>query len=266
MKKWLSMMMILTLCAGLTACGSKSDSQPGTSAAQAQTQEETTAPDTASETAAETSEVPSSAALSYAVTEARLEAENCHFVYPQFSNADPAISGFYNEQWAELARSYLQMTAKDPSRTCTVNYQIMTQSEDLLSILFTGEWTIEGGAYPSAFFLTYNIDMKTGETIRLADAVDLTALSAQLAEGDFSLPSDYSYLEDYKKDLFTGSSASDISARLEMADYEVTASEGGLTASNQTPADFSYYNNGELRIIVYTIHALGDFAALIPNT
>lgn len=50
-----------------------------------------------------------------------------------------------------------------------MNYEVMMDTQDTLSILYTGDYSVEGGIYPSHFLFTTNIDMRTGEKIRLPD-------------------------------------------------------------------------------------------------
>lgn len=54
---------------------------------------------------------------------------------------------------------------------------------DTLSILMNGNICEQGAAHPYSFKYTYNIDLNTGESIRLADHVDVDRLAENLFAG-----------------------------------------------------------------------------------
>jgi hypothetical protein len=201
----------------------------------------------------------------YSITPESRNGGRYSICFPQISGASPDIADFYNARWLELADSLVRETAEDTALHLTLDFQVMTQTEDMLSLLFSGSRYYENNPYPTAFYLTYNIHMKTGETICLNDEI-LDEICESLASGSFSFPSDYSELKNYKSEIFSGSDASAIRERLARADYMVVSTEQGLFCEQGcSPSDFTYYNNGDLRILVTVLHALGDYVTIISS-
>lgn len=218
----------------------------------------------------ETVEVTTQSALPqknpYIVTELTMVGDSYTLSFPQLEGSDEITCDFYNQLWLDMAEDYATQAAADPDLSYTLNFQVMTLTDDLLSILFKGQSIYAGAAYPTNFYLTYNIDLKSGETVRLANSPKLPKIVDVLSSRAFDFHENYAYLAEFKDQVFVGHDTSMIMTRLSSADYQVKLTKGGLALADEShPTDFTYYEDGELRILVQVIHALGDYVVIIPT-
>lgn len=113
--------------------------------------------------------IPVAEETSFETIPETLQDGNLTIEYPQLS---PVQDGAVEQQINEVIKedvSLFMNDYKDPDASLNMDYKIMLQNDEILSIVYTGDYSFTGGMYPSHFLFTTNIDMKTGEKIKLTD-------------------------------------------------------------------------------------------------
>lgn len=192
---------------------------------------------------------------SYQVTDVVLEEEpGLHITYPQIENlANQDIQ----EKWNSIIRGTEERAVEgwlsvgeSQGSSYEVSYTVKTMTPDTLSILMNGQINEEDAAHPYSFKYTYNIDLNTGESIRLKDHVNVEKLAENLFAG-----TGY-YVEEslapyFQERLVSIYETPDSLARsLEGYDY---AEDGSA------PYGYSYLADGKVWICMEVPHALGDY-------
>lgn len=130
--------------------------------------------------------------------------------------------------------------------TIDINYKIVCQEPELLSIIYSGVGNVSGAAHPSNLFYTTNLDITNKKNLRLNDIVNINDdFVNMLINGSFkAVNSEYEAeykaeinmvtLEDWKKNLLAAD------------------------PSDKMGSEFSYMTKDSLGISIGVIHALGD--------
>ena len=168
----------------------------------------------------------------------------------------PQIEGLSNEEiQGKWNRIFLGMEERamdewDASGTYEVTFEIKTMTKDVLSILMNGSFHAEGAAHPSSFKYTYNIDLNTGESIRLADhvSVDKVAENMFAGTGYYVEESLAPHFAERLKVIYESPGA--LARSLAGYDY----SEDG-----SAPYGYSYLADGKVWLCMEVPHALGDY-------
>jgi hypothetical protein len=93
--------------------------------------------------------------------------------YPQLIKMkDPTKEQQINEWLKKEAIQYVDQY-EDSHVTLNMGYQVTINTEDMLSILYTGDRSVKGGPYPTHLLFTTNINIKNEEKIRLSDVVSI---------------------------------------------------------------------------------------------
>lgn len=136
----------------------------------------------------------------------------------------------------------------DGDVTIDINYKIVCQEPELLSIIYSGVGNISGAAHPSNLFYTTNLDITNKKNLRLTDIVNIDDdLVNMLINGGFkAVNSDYE--SEYKSSI-NMLTLGDWKKMLQAAD-----------PSDKMGSEFSYMTKDSLGISLGVIHALGDHA------
>ena len=106
------------------------------------------------------------------------------FTYPEVKFSNNFINTRINEKIREEVKE-LFATVKQPDRstTATMNYEIMCDDKNILSVILTEIVYFEGAAHPSTFKRALNFDTRTGKFIKHAD---LKNISREYAKTDYT--------------------------------------------------------------------------------
>lgn len=190
---------------------------------------------------------------SYEIVAETLAQTGISISYPQIAELS---DGEVQEKWNEIieghARTALEQTEEGGS--LEVSYKIKTMNDQLLSILIEGSYSRPGGPYPTVFRYTYNIDVNSGESVRLAYYQDVERLAENLLSG--------------KGYTVEGELGEELTERLsilygnqeQLAD---TLRNFDYGENRETPSGFSYHENGKVHLCIAVPHALGDYADVI---
>ena len=136
----------------------------------------------------------------------------------------------------------------DGEVTIDINYKIVCQEPELLSIIYSGVGNVTGAAHPSNLFYTTNLDIKNTKILRLNDIVDINDDFVNMfINGKFkAVNSDYE--SEYKSEI-SMVTFDEWKKRLLAAD-----------PSDKMGSEFSYMTKDSLGISIGVMHALGDHA------
>ncbi len=182
-------------------------------------------------------------------TESRLyEKDEIKIRYPQFNrSADSAWEAKINElirREAMKGADYFE--GAEGKVHVEVDYKIALQTQEQLSLIFSGLGYVEDAAYPINLFYTLNLDLASGTRLRLTDLVRVDeAFAKYFAEGGFEPVN--TELEPHYRDYFSGVSVKEWVQRLLNADPE-----------DIRDGTFSYLTKDSLGISISLIHAMGD--------
>ena len=192
---------------------------------------------------------------SYQVTDVVLEEESgFHITYPQIENLE---NQDIQKKWNAIIRGTEERAVEgwlseeeSQGSSYEVSYTVKTMTSDTLSILMNGQIYEEGGTHPYSFEYTYNIDLNTGESIRLKDHVNVEKLAENLFAGT-GYYVEQSLAPYFQERLVSIYETPDSLARsLEGYDY---AEDGSA------PYGYSYLADGKVWICMEVPHALGDY-------
>lgn len=136
----------------------------------------------------------------------------------------------------------------DGNVTIDINYKIVCQEPELLSIIYSGVGNVSGAAHPSNLFYTTNLDIANRKNLRLSDIVNINDdFVKMLINGEFKAVNS-EYESEYKSDI----------NMLTLDDWKKAL----LAADplDKMGSEFSYMTKDSLGISIGVIHALGDHA------
>lgn len=193
---------------------------------------------------------------SYRIREMVLSEGDIKISCPQIEGlADEDIQGKWNRIF--LGAEERAMDEWDASGTYEVTYEVKTMTKDVLSILMNGSFFGDGAPYPSSFKYTYNIDLNTGESIRLADHVDVEKVAENMFAGTgyYVEESLAPYFAERLKAIYESPGA--LARSLEGYDYKEDQS---------APYGYSYISDGKVWLCMEVPHALGDYIEVELDT
>jgi len=136
----------------------------------------------------------------------------------------------------------------DGDVTIDINYKIVCQEPELISIIYSGVGNVSGAAHPSNLFYTTNLDITNIKNLRLNDIVNINDdFVNMLINGSFKAINS-KYEAEYKSEI-NMLTLEDWKKRLLAAD-----------PSDKMGNEFSYMTKDSLGISIGVIHALGDHA------
>lgn len=136
----------------------------------------------------------------------------------------------------------------DGEVTIDINYKIVCQEPELLSIIYSGVGNVSGAAHPSNLFYTTNLDITNRKNLRLNDIVNINDdFINMLINGGFKAVNS-EYEAEYKSEI-NMLTLEEWKKRLLAAD-----------PSDKMGSEFSYMTKDSLGISIGVIHALGDHA------
>lgn len=185
----------------------------------------------------------------YRVSELLIENDGMKISCPQIEGlGDETIQGKWNRIF--LGTEEQVVDAWDGSGEIEVTYEVKTMTADMLSILMNGYFYGEGEERPYNFKYTYNIDLNTGESIRLKDHVDVEKIAENMFAG-----TGY-YVDEALAPLFVER----LDAIYESPDALARSLEGyDYAESGTSPYGYSYIQDGKVWICMEVPNELGDY-------
>lgn len=186
---------------------------------------------------------------SYRVKEMVLSEGEIRISCPQIEGLpDEQIQGKWNRIF--LGAEERAMDEWEADGSYEVSFEVKTMTRDVLSILMNGFYYGEDAAHPYSFKYTYNIDLNTGESIRLADHVDVEKTAENLFAGTGYYVEE-SLAPHFAERLKVIYDSPEALAR-SLAGYDYSEDESA-------PYGYSYIRDGRVWLCMEVPHALGDY-------
>jgi hypothetical protein len=186
--------------------------------------------------------------------ELRAYEDGINISYPVFDHLSPEINALIRDKAHTALRDYDGLFDSHEEDDFTVsleleiNYEIMLMNENMLSVLFTGTAYISpAGVRPNNYLYSVNIDLQTGELIKLADVIEINEAFLELFLSDEINSEFFEQKEPFFEHYFEFYSEEDLLQRLQGVD-------------SATWTDSSYYTESSVFISLGTIHVLGSYA------
>lgn len=171
--------------------------------------------------------------------------------YPQISglsdqDKQKRINGILKDEALKVLKYY-----ENPfgSVELNINYKVSLKDANVLSIQYSGVGSVDTAAHPNSLFYTTNIDINTGNRIRLKDVVNIDKkLADKFLSGGFKAlwPEQSEALEHHTSE--------------EMQESFKKADSLDSIGTEEQSDVFSYFTTDSLGISISVGHAMGDHA------
>ena len=193
-------------------------------------------------------------AVSYSIETAVHEEGIVKVTYPQLSGMENTeIQAKLNEG---IRQTILQGSNAEGLSAYEYSYETASKGTGVVSFVFKGYENYEGSAYPINEVKTLNLNLLTGETVRLKDYADVaTIVSALEMDMGYEVVSEGISKEDFSAFLNNGY----------VTDYAITMLDYDVDFKNLSliPTGYSCIRDNHLVLFVETEHAMGDYVEII---
>ncbi|MBN1049352.1 DUF4163 domain-containing protein [Clostridium botulinum] len=181
----------------------------------------------------------------------------------------PEIKKFNDDEKLKLINKYLKGCAlkvlddyvkEDPNLEAVnlnVNYDVKFKNEKYISIVYEGEVNVNGTAYPSSIFYTTNVDLESGNIIRLSDYSNVNDILNKLKDPkNIKVIAESDELAAAQKDFILNIGNDNLINMLKNADFHE------VNTKIESPKDgvYSYFDKDGVVISLQVNHAIGDHA------
>lgn len=192
-------------------------------------------------------------AVSYNIESAVYEDGAVSVEYPQLTGME---NGEIQQQINESIKSSVTGNIfTENISSYELKYETATKGSGMVSFIFRGMAYYENAAYPNNIIKTLNINLNTGESVRLKDFSDIAEVVSclELADGYF-VANDGVDMADFSAFLNNGA----------VTDYAMTLLDYDIDFQNPDliPAGFSAVRDNHLVLFIEAEHAMGDYVEL----
>ncbi|HBJ1647128.1 DUF4163 domain-containing protein [Clostridium botulinum] len=181
----------------------------------------------------------------------------------------PEIKKFNDDKKLKSINKYLKESAlkvlddyvkEDPNLEAVnlnVNYDVKFKNEKYISIVYEGEVNVNGTAYPSSIFYTTNVDLESGNIIRLSDYSNVNDILNKLKDPkNIKVIAENDELAVAQKDFILNIGNDNLINMVKNADFHE------VNTKIESPKDgvYSYFDKDGVVISLQVNHAIGDHA------
>lgn len=192
--------------------------------------------------------------ISYSIETAAYEEGAVKVTYPQISGMENAeIQSKLNEG---IKQAVLQGSTEAGLSAYEYSYETASMGAGVVSFVFKGYVNYEGSAYPVNEVKTLNLNLLTGENLRLKDYADVaTVVSSLEMDMGYEVVSEGISKEDFSAFMNNGY----------VTDYAMTMLDYDMDFKNMSlvPTGYSCIRGNHLVLFVETEHAMGDYVEII---
>lgn len=195
------------------------------------------------------------------VTIEKYSNNNISIEYPSVSDSLSSNASAVNDLVKNNAMSVISAYGVDESAdSLTIDCQIISANKQRLTVLYTGDLTVSGGAHPTALYFTNTIDMDEVADIGLSTYADPYTMAGYVMSDDCTFEGLTADQEAAVKEYKASQSINIYNDLFKNADFPL---KGGAF-----PECFSYEVQGEIHISIPVPHSLGDYAVVVftPET
>lgn len=193
-------------------------------------------------------------AVAYSIETQIYEDGIVKLTYPQLSDMqNTELQTKLNEN---IKQTLLQGSADEGLTAFEYNYETASMGAGVVSFVFRGYINYEGSPYPINAVKTLNLNLITGESIRLKDYADVATVVSALETGwGYEVASEGILKDDFSAFMNNGY----------VTDYAITLLDYDMDLKNLTfvPAGFSCIKDNHLMLFIETEHAMGDYVEII---
>lgn len=187
------------------------------------------------------------ATLAYSVVTRSIKRDGISVDYPQVEGlANAAVQQTINDTIDQAVQNAIADIGKED--TYSLNFEVMTQDEQTLSLVMKGGFYYQGSAHPAAFAYTYNFDLATGQNYSLMAGRDPAMIAQAVQDGKITILNGDEEMKGYILEYLTQVLAPEtLGAAMVQADNG--AADGVMT----------FMKDGQLCLVLPVTHALGDY-------
>ena len=180
------------------------------------------------------------------------------YLHGKISLTHPEISGLKDSSLQEECNRILSHSILDrveyyhPNDSLSAEFRVTYATEEIVSILTTGQISPDGAARPYYFYQSLNIDLVHGKIIRLNDIADIDEYASNFAD-DWVLSTPIDRRDRAAQELCSLT----YTERFKLLE-ECDVQEGELYSPG-----YSYIENGKIYMLLPVSHALGDYALCV---
>lgn len=181
--------------------------------------------------------------------------------YPVVSNmADTSKQTAVNQLLKTNAVSIEeQFKPFDANVTIDIKCKVVSVDRKRLTAVYTGIYTVTGGAYPTNLFYTNTIDLENGKNLGFNNYSDAYTMAGYVMSDDCEF---YDVSSELKQELLAYRATQSLETYTDL----FNAADFPLKNDSTTfPESFSYVNQGVLYFSIPVPHALGDYAIVKFN-
>ena len=173
----------------------------------------------------------------------------------------PQITGMQNTELQtrineNIKQTLMQGSTQEGLTAFEYDYETVSMGAGVVSFAFKGYVNYEGSPYPTNEVKTLNLNMITGESVRLKDYADVATVVSALETGwGYEVSSEGISKDDFSAFMNNGY----------VTDYAMTLLDYDVDFKNLAfvPAGFSCIKDNHLVLFVETEHAMGDYVEII---
>ncbi|WP_010250262.1 PdaC/SigV domain-containing protein [Acetivibrio cellulolyticus] len=195
----------------------------------------------------------------YTITTETFQQDNIKIEYPQIkgmedSNKEKSINDLIknnvlSSQVEEPLKGYQEDTGTKVNLTLDMKYKVTMNTDELLSVIFTGYSNIEGSAYPTNSIYGITIDLKNVAKLKISDFATLDSNFAQEIKNSTAVTNDA---------VKDGMDKNVLIDQIQQTDDQILLQ--GL--AEEWAYNTFYVTPDSLVVSVDVAHALGDYALI----
>lgn len=193
-------------------------------------------------------------AVSYSVETKTYEEGVVRLTFPQITGMqDTELQTRINEN---IKQTLMQGSAQEGVTAFEYDYEVASMGAGVVSFVFKGYVNYEGSPYPANEVKTLNLNLLTGESVRLKDYADVATVVSALETGwGYEVASKGILKDDFSAFMNNGY----------VTDYAMTLLDYDIDFKNLAfvPAGFSCIKDNHVVLFVKTEHAMGDYVEII---
>ncbi|MBN1078351.1 DUF4163 domain-containing protein [Clostridium botulinum] len=187
---------------------------------------------------------------------------NVKINYPEIKNFNDdeklkSINKYLKECALKVLDDYVKEDPNLEAVNLNVNYDVKFKNEKYISIVYEGEVNVNGTAYPSSIFYTTNVDLESGNIIRLSDYSNVNDILNKLKDPkNIKVIAENDELAAAQKDFILNIGNDNLINMVKNADFHE------VNTKIESPKDgvYSYFDKDGVVISLQVNHAIGDHA------
>ncbi|WP_252247576.1 DUF4163 domain-containing protein [Clostridium sp. ZBS4] len=198
----------------------------------------------------------------YQVVSKDYSKNNVKINYPELKNSNDneklkSINRYLKEGALKVLDDYVKDDPNLKAVNLNVNYDVKFKNEKYISIVYRGEVNVEGAAYPSSIFYTTNVDLESGNIIRLSDYFNVDDILNELKDPkNIKVIAENDELAAAQKEFILNIGNDKLISMLKNADFHQ------VNGNIESPKEgvYSYLHKDSVVISLQVNHAIGDHA------